>query len=241
MKKNKYNLHFRRIEFKYIVPSEIIDAIIPTIVRYMYLDPYVQDKNYYLVNSLYFDSKDFITFYQKMAGIRFRKKYRIRYYDDPKKIFFEIKRKIGDTVIKDRVFKQNNYDLEKLSTTDLKKNTLSLVSDPYFHSELTHDYHILKLEPKLSISYKRSPYISKYDKNLRITFDYDIKAKRFFDVKHRYINNGFYTIGDRYTILEIKFNASIPAWLGYIIKSQNLNRLAISKYTTAVEKIYGLC
>jgi len=116
-----------------------------------------------------------------------------------------------------------------------------LVNDSGFHSELAYDYHLLKLEPKLFVSYKRTPYISKYDKNIRLTFDYDIKSKRYFNAKERYVNNGFYTVNDTYTILEIKFNASIPAWLGYLIKSQNLTRLAISKYATAVEKIYGLC
>jgi hypothetical protein len=37
------------------------------------------------------------------------------------------------------------------------------------------------------------------------------------------------------TVFEIKGNARIPSWLGYLIKSHNLTRMAISKYALSVD------
>jgi SPX domain protein involved in polyphosphate accumulation len=236
MTKQKLNqLHFRRLEFKYVVPTALLDLVIPTISRYLDADEYANKQGFYKVNSLYFDSPRLICYQQKLDGILFRKKYRVRYYGDKKKLFFEIKRKSGDTVFKDRI----------LLPTTTRLNQQSLVNHQFLHhlpdgklkGELKTDYHRLNLKPKVLISYLRRPFVSKFSNNLRITLDYDLKASKIKNGELLDLETTNYVSPDL-AVLEIKFNESLPAWVRHIITAHNLQRDSFSKYASAIEKLY---
>ncbi len=228
-------LHFRRLEFKYIVPTHVLDLVIPTISRYLEADSYANQAGFYRVNSLYFDSPHLICYQQKLDGILFRKKYRVRYYGDKQKLFFEIKRKSGDTIFKDRV----------LLPPTTRINQQSLVNNQFLHhlpegklkGELLTDYHQLNLKPKVLISYRRRPFVSKFSNNLRITLDYDLKATKITNDNFLDLNTTNY-VSPNLAVLEIKFNESLPAWVRHIITAHNLQRDSFSKYESAIEKLY---
>ena len=234
--KNKPNqLHFRRLEFKYVVPTSILDLVIPTISHYLNVDDYTNKSGFYTVNSLYLDSPRLACYQQKLDGILFRKKYRVRYYDDKDKIFFEIKRKSGDTVFKDRVVLPRQIEINQQSLTNHR--LLEHIPSGKLKAELQSDYHQLRLKPKVLISYRRRPFISKFSSNLRITLDYDLKATN--------VNNGDFQnllttnyVSPDLAVLEIKFNESLPAWVKHIISAHNLQRESFSKYASAIEKLY---
>lgn len=235
IKNNKNQLHFRRLEFKYVVPTPILDLVIPTISRYLNADDYTNNQGYYKVNSLYFDSPRLTCYQQKLDGILFRKKYRIRYYGDKNKLFFEIKRKIGDTVFKDRVL-LSDKNLVNLQIP-VNHEVFNLIPEGKLKSELQTDYHQLNLKPKVLISYHRRPFISKFSNNLRITLDYDLKATRISNGDFLSLDTTNYVSPDL-AVLEIKFNESLPAWVKHIITAHNLQRDSFSKYASAIEKLY---
>ena len=164
----------------------------------------------------------------------FRKKYRIRSYPLNGESFFEIKRKAGDIVIKDRA-SLLNYDI---SDKDSYNGEIFLPQiNGELKGELSQDYFHLKLKPVIMISYKRRPYFSKFSNNLRLTFDYDLKANLVNNIN--YSGNNSHFIDNNFTVLEIKTNSSIPAWLGYIIKRYNLERTTFSKYANSLMKFVG--
>lgn len=231
-------LSFRRFELKYILPAKLADAIIGSISSFVVPDSFTRTKDHYLVNSLYFDTADFLCYRQKEGGIKNRKKYRIRYYGKCEKkltapIFFEIKRKVGPVVIKSRVV-INPKQMRKISFENWRKIATSY---PEFFAEFYTDYKNLRLKPTLFICYKRKPYFSKYDSNFRVTFDYDIRAVRAQRINHKivYAQN----INHHDAVMEVKFNGVIPPWFSYIIKSNNLHRSSFSKYCNSLLKVYN--
>lgn len=72
-------------------------------------DPYAKNlpNHSYIIRSLYYDSAGLDSYYQKIAGVRTRKKLRIRFYEPDLKpqtpVFLEIKRKYDTVVVKDRL------------------------------------------------------------------------------------------------------------------------------------------
>ncbi|OGB78457.1 hypothetical protein A2296_04985, partial [candidate division CPR3 bacterium RIFOXYB2_FULL_35_8] len=225
-------LHFRRFEFKYILPTALADSLIPTVTKYMKLDTHINSKGFYEVNSLYYDSPFLYCYNQKLDGVYFRKKYRIRSYPLNGQSFFEIKRKVGDIVIKDRVSLQN-YDISDKESYS-EENILPQITGQ-LKGELVKDYHHLNLKPLIIIVYKRRPYFSKFTNNLRLTFDYDLKANLIKDLDSK--SNNIHFVDNHFTVLEIKTNSTIPAWLGYIIKRYNLERNSFSKYANSVTRL----
>lgn len=228
-------LHFRRLEFKYVVPTALLDLVIPTIYRYLDADGYANKQGFYKVNSLYFDSPRLVCYQEKLDGILFRKKYRVRYYDDKQKLFFEIKRKSGDTVFKDRVLLPKTTRITQQSLVN--HQFLHHIPEGKLKGELVNDYHQLRLKPKVLISYLRRPFVSKFSNNLRITLDYDLKATKITNGEFLNLNTNNYISPDL-AVLEIKFNESLPAWVKHIIAAHNLQRDSFSKYASAVEKLY---
>lgn len=234
MKKNKIKLHFRRLELKYLIPTKLADLVIPTVTKYMNGDDHANNSGFYYVNSIYYDSPNLKTYQQKLDGILFRKKYRLRHYNNEVRNFFEIKRKIGDTVIKDRVVL--NEDLPERNDVDIRlPHLFKLMRDSDTKSELQRDAYVLKLAPVVYVKYKRFPFVTKFSDNLRVTLDYDLMAYNVSSISHVPKKLSFVDPG--MTVLEIKSNARIASWLGYLIKSHNLTRYSFSKYARSIDRV----
>ena len=94
------NQLFQRYEFKYILSKEVSDKIEDEARNFMSFDNFVQKKlnNQYFVRSLYYENIFSSNFFEKVDGMKIRRKYRIRTYaktlDIDTPIFFEIKRRI---------------------------------------------------------------------------------------------------------------------------------------------------
>tara|TARA_Y200000002_G_C22497837_1_gene585823 strand:- start:113 stop:406 length:294 start_codon:yes stop_codon:yes gene_type:complete len=85
------------------------------------------------------------------------------------------------------------------------------------------------------IDYNRRPLINKFGLYFRLTFDSDLvtsKTNSLFEDKSRPNFSLQYKPGN--SILEVKFERSIPAWFHRIIQSYNLNRRSISKFVLGV-------
>ena len=80
--KEKPKLSFRRFELKYVMPANLADSILASISNFVKPDPYTGDKDHYFVNSIYLDSPNFISYQEKLDGLKNRKKFRIRYYQE---------------------------------------------------------------------------------------------------------------------------------------------------------------
>ncbi len=72
-----------RLEYKYLVPMELLPTIRKEIAPFVEVDPHMLKTgwNYYTVHSLYFDTPDLSYYYDKIEGIDIRKKVRLRRYN----------------------------------------------------------------------------------------------------------------------------------------------------------------
>jgi len=85
------------------------------------------------------------------------------------------------------------------------------------------------------IDYYRRPLVNKFGLYFRLTFDADLttsKTNFFFEDEKKFKFPLKYKPG--VSILEVKFERSIPAWFHRIIQYYNLNRRSISKFVLGV-------
>ena len=238
MIEKKLNLHFRRFEFKYILEKDVADRIIPDLMNYMEWDPYVGENDYYECHSLYMDNRNLKAYHEKIDGILNRKKVRIRSYTrdykpgDP--LFFELKRKSGEIILKDRVVIPGKHLPEFI------EDPFSLLKydefDKDFLNEFIFEYTNYRMDPKILVSYKRKPFFSKINPNFRVTFDYDMEFapadRADYDLEYTKMNEDF-------VVMEVKFNGSVPKWFHNILNMYKLDRKDSCKYCFGIDTLYG--
>jgi len=230
---------FLRYEFKYFMSSKISQEIFRQSLNFMNIDNFaLKNKNQeYLVRSLYFDNNDYSNFFEKVDGIKIRKKFRLRSYDknlnSKSPVFLEMKGRSHDRIIKKRIM---------IDKTDIKYfeslknlNELSKKYNSDLIKDFIYDVKRKNIKPKIMIDYNRRPLINKFGLYFRLTFDSDIvstKTEYLFENKEKFKFPLEYKPGN--SILEVKFERSIPAWFHRIIQSYNLNRRSISKFVLGV-------
>ena len=92
-----------------------------------------------------------------------------------------------------------------------------------------------RLKPTVLIEYIRGPYVNKYGLLFRLTFDSDIKAQLSTELFNKDKQNYWKLAKPGYTVLEVKFERSIPPWFHRIIQCYNLKRVSISKMVIGME------
>src|ERR1051325_5872090 len=95
-----------RFELKYLVSEATAERVRDFVRRYLAMDEFgVGKPNYYYpVHSLYLDSDNLEIYWRTVNGDKNRFKLRLRYYSDhpDTPVFFEIKRRMKDIILKQR-------------------------------------------------------------------------------------------------------------------------------------------
>ena len=103
------NNFFLRYEFKYFMDYKISNEIFKQSLNFMNVDKFALKKKSrnYLVRSLYFDNDFYSNFFEKVDGIKIRKKFRLRSYDkylnSNSPVYLEMKGRVHDRIIKRRL------------------------------------------------------------------------------------------------------------------------------------------
>jgi hypothetical protein len=230
-----------RLEYKFLLPIRFLQEFRTRLQPYTIPDKFTQQNpaQEYTVRSIYFDTARLRFYHEKLAGLRNRKKLRIRGYGQPNaesKIFLEIKRKYENYGIKDRAslfFR----DLETFfGSFDIDKFILNDQPDAC-EGARRFIHHVIKsnLNPTVLVVYQREAYISKFDRNLRITFDKSLRYSAFPSLHDLFRDDHLVMAMNHYFILEIKFEHGYPIWLRRIVEDHNLTRQALSKYTICLD------
>ena len=248
MKKNKIfgaTQSFSRYEFKFILSKNKADSIENEIKHFMVLDKNAIKKanKKYFVRSLYFDNPLNSNFYEKVDGMKIRKKFRIRSYSNFKNsknpIFLEMKGRRNQRTYKVRtIIKPNNINLllDKKKFEILKKiYSINEVVNSFIYESLRK-----KIEPKVIVDYFRRPYVNKFGLLFRLTFDSNILSSPSKDIFYnsKFLNLKECMAGN--TVLELKFERSIHPWFHRLIQNYNLKRLSVSKFSIGMERS-GFC
>ena len=99
-------LQAQRYELKYLLTEDTAQRIRDYLSSHLEVDEFAQDKPgyQYPVHSLYLDSPGLKTYWETINGTKNRYKLRLRYYDisPDTPIFFEIKRRMNNCILKQR-------------------------------------------------------------------------------------------------------------------------------------------
>lgn len=218
-------------EFKYLLPPSMLSLVEKEVQRFLARDKYAGKKGFYIVNSLYFDSADLRCYWAKFDGLYNRKKYRLRFYNNQNKLFFEIKRKRGDLFFKQRSLLHQPSD-KKFFLPFQSKSLLNRLNSSSFRTEVIHDFYKFQLKANIWLRFKRRAYQDPFNR-FRITLDSHIQYGQENKGKMPYWKG----IKQDFIILEVKFQTIMPALLYYLLGKYNLERIAFSKYAFVIEQI----
>ena len=183
------------------------------------------DDGSYLIKSLYFDDLNSKSYYEKMDGVLYRKKYRIRIYnDDDSFIRLEKKMKHNNMTAKEQMLiSKDIYD--KI----LKGNLSEIDGAEGLLLEFLNDCRTKGLVPSIIVGYHRTAYTYPIS-DVRITFDSNIESGLY---NYDLFNNDMptYNLDERgKQVLEVKFNEVLPLHIANILNDIPSCREAVSKF-----------
>jgi len=232
-----------RYEYKYIVDNSKMDRLRKMVMPFVDVDQFAESggKNQYTVRSIYFDTPQYDFYYEKVEGIKNRKKVRLRGYDEENEdntVFFEIKRKYDIPIIKYRA--PVTFKDAQLMLKDRHINGQVLFGDTFLkgtENSKRFFYQVFSknMRPVVLIVYEREAYLSKFDSTVRITFDKNLRSRAYPSIKELYEEDRFKSALGHQFILEVKFNKSFPGWLNPVISQLSLRKQSASKYVISMD------
>ena len=194
-------------------------------------DPHAQGGRY-LIRSLYFDNLDDKALREKIDGVNLREKFRIRYYNgDTSVIHLEKKsRRAGlGTKFSAALSREEAQRIVNGNPDWMMDSGRPLVQELYCKMRWQG------LRPKVIVEYTREPFIYRPG-NVRVTFDYDIRTGLSCT---DFLNPDCVTIpaGDAPILLEVKWDAFLPAIIRDAVQTPGRHAEAFSKYAQC--RIYG--
>jgi len=233
----------QRFEIKYVISELLAEAIVDYIAPYITTDKHGGWRQSYVINSLYLDSSALALYWSSAVGEKNRFKLRIRSYTDKPEdpVFFEIKRRIDQVILKQRA----------ITTRDTVERVLrgQIIPDTVFlkpsSQERTNLYafrdHIeyLHATPKAMVRYEREAYVSSLEEPVRITFDRRLSALscEHYDPTLWTYDSRWLTLDDIPVILEVKFTDRFPGWVTRMVQRFGLIRTSFAKYVTCVDAL----
>jgi len=231
-----------RYERKYLVPNSKMNELRQRLMGFVRPDSFTSKNefglNQYTVRSIYFDNNALSCYYEKGDGIMYRRKFRIRGYDNYEscnKVVFEIKRKIENRIKKYRAFMLYD-DLEEVFRTYDVDNYV--IRDDKYEASVDNArrffYHFVKynFNPTVLVVYEREAYHGKFDAGTRITIDKNIRSKNYPVMNDLFTNDNLKYLFKSHFILEIKYyRDTMPEWARSLVKEFKLRHEALSKYT----------
>jgi SPX domain protein involved in polyphosphate accumulation len=192
----------------------------------------------YGVWSVYYDTRDLRFYWEKIEGLKFRRKLRVRHYgdrssiDDDTTVFVEIKQRVNRVTQKRRVALP--YRLAR-DLCDRKTMVEHAPEQRAFLDEVLELVCGLDLRPVTMLGYQREAFIGRdADAGLRVTIDQRLRARdRDFrlgtDADNRLI------VPARLAVVEFKVNERVPYWLADLAADLNMSVVRVSKYCQSIE------
>jgi len=229
-----------RYEYKYRITSKMIPQIRDFSKPFTTVDPHLKDvnDNKYTVRSIYFDTPSLDFYYEKMDGLKIRKKLRVRTYNEMNDFaFLEIKRKFVNCVAKERsklpfIVIERLINTPEESAIEYPQNdhNARLVSGKFVYTLLKKG-----LLPVLLVVYEREAYVGLADDRERLTIDTDVRAIAEPDLGDILNTTNFTPMIKDAGILELKFDDVMPHWMKNLAREFGLKKKSISKYCLGLD------
>ena len=225
---------FNRYEIKYLVDRSLVDGLRAEFRGRLDVDDFAA-RGGYPVWSLYYDTPRLRFYWEKIEGLRFRRKLRLRRYgEDPgAPVFVEIKQRVNRVTQKRRV--GMSYEQARVLCDDRRMIDYDR-SGRAFLEEVLGLVDGLDLRPIAMTGYQREAYVGRdSDVGLRVTLDHRIRGRdRDLHLDAMNPENRF-VIPPHLAVLEVKANDRVPYWLTDLTAQRNLSVVRVSKYCQSVE------
>ena len=179
----------------------------------------------YLIKSLYFDDLDSTSYYEKMDGVLYRKKYRIRIYNNNDEfIRLEKKMKHNTYTAKEQILiSKDIYSKILNGKLDEIDSPTGLLEEFITNSKTKH------LVPSVIVLYHRIAFTYPISE-VRITFDSHIQSGLYnYDLFDK--NVPMYNVSESgKQVLEVKFNEVLPLHIANILNDIPSCKEAVSKF-----------
>lgn len=231
-----YTATLNRFEVKYLVATRRVPDFLRELGEYTTPDPHDLAGRGYGILSIYWDTADWRLFWEKVEGLKFRRKLRFRRYGDSKDVMIEVKQREDRTVQKRRA----SWPLARLREAfpvGGRPNWDAVGEDPV-GTEAVLMIERLHLAPRMAVLYRRRALFGAFDPELRITLDSRIQYSTTALDLGQPLETGKYVMDPRVTVLEVKYNHRAPVWFSKVARRHELSMVRMSKYCTAVDKAF---
>lgn len=219
-----------RHELKYIISATQAEILKQRLSLIMDVDKNsINDDHTYLIRSLYFDDLFSNSYYEKLDGVLYRKKYRIRMYNhDESFIRLECKYKHNNMTSKEQAV------ISKELCLQLIKGEANPTTNNPFVNRFIGEMKAKHLVPSVIVDYQRLAFTYPIS-DVRITFDSHIKSGQYNYHLFDYNQISFNVIDDSMVVLEVKFNEVLPEHIAIILETIPSFRQAVSKFALCRE------
>lgn len=196
-------------------------------------DPHTGADGLYHIRSLYFDDGDDTALAEKVDGVRYREKYRIRLYEMNTSVIHLEKKIKDDTVCRKLSCSVTAEECGRLLAGD---TAFTHECERPLLRELGEKMEARGLRPRTVVDYTREPYL--YDPgNVRVTFDSCIRTGiRAVD----FLSPSLITVpalDPGRIVLEVKYDAFLPEVIRRCLQIGERLPISVSKYAQC--RIYG--
>ncbi|MFC4604230.1 polyphosphate polymerase domain-containing protein [Rhodococcus kronopolitis] len=228
---------FNRYEIKYFVDEMKVPELRQELAARMDTDPYSPHGGY-PVTSLYYDTPDLRFYWEKIEGLKFRRKLRLRLYGEPSDctddtpVQIEIKQRVNRVTQKRRIALPYGVAQRWLNGRE------EIECDPSqspFVNEVTTLIGNLDLRPMVTTGYLREAFVGREaDLGLRVTIDHKVHGRdRDFHFASGAENR--FILPPKLAIVELKANERVPYWATDLTARLNMSVIRVSKYCQSVE------
>lgn len=235
-----HRIQLQRFELKYLVQPDQA-ALIRNFVRaHLELDEYGAGSALcsYPIHSLYLDSERLSFFWHTVNGNKNRFKLRLRFYHDAPDapVFFEIKRRANEAILKQRAVVRREA-VEPLLAGRLPEPSMLLKNDARSRACLDEFVRLVKqfdARPKARVTYLREAWLSPEGNSLRVTLDREVRCWPQEHAELRSHVPETPPVFGGLVVAEIKFTGRFPDWCGDLIRFCGLRQTSAAKYVDGV-------
>ena len=234
-----------RYELKYLLPEDLALRMRDFVRQHLELDEFCAGKpdSSYPIHSLYLDSDDWRIYWDTINGNKNRYKLRVRYYSDNPKtpVFFEVKRRMKDVILKQRCGVKRGFEQILLSGHLPAAEHLS--GGKPKELKAIHSFIELMLrtnaKPKMHVAYDREAYVNDYNNDFRVTFDRNVRVEPDPEARMTTQMRDPYDCTNGLVILELKFTNRFPYWYRDLVRAFHLPLMSASKYCEGAALHFG--
>lgn len=183
----------------------------------------------YLVRSLYFDTMQDKDYQEKLSGIEYRRKIRMRLYSpDSPVAYLEMKQKQGANQ------RKRSLAVPKEDALEVMKGHYEVLLG-YRDAFAAECYGIMKTQcyiPRVIVEYDRMAFICQ-ENNTRITFDRNIRSSVMTGTLFAQDAKCVPALHPGAVVLEVKYDHFLLSYVKKALQTVNKSEVSVSKYVTA--------